>query len=67
MQMALERAIKAQPEVETMFSRTGTAEAAVDPMPPNISDSVIVLKDRKDWPDSSLEKEELIARITAKR
>ena len=46
-----------------MFSRTGTAEAAVDPMPPNISDSVIVLKDRRDWPDSSLEKEELIARI----
>ncbi|AQR60555.1 cation transporter [Brevundimonas sp. LM2] len=63
MQMALERAIKAQPEVETMFSRTGTAEAAVDPMPPNISDSVIVLKDRKDWPDPSLEKEELIERI----
>jgi cobalt-zinc-cadmium resistance protein CzcA len=63
MQMALERAIKAQPEVETMFSRTGTAEAAVDPMPPNISDSVIVLKDRKDWPDQSLEKEELIERI----
>src|SRR5690606_35750822 len=31
MQMALERAITAQPEVETMFSRTGTAEAAVDP------------------------------------
>ncbi|NEX91140.1 CusA/CzcA family heavy metal efflux RND transporter [Caulobacter sp. 17J65-9] len=63
MQMALERAIKAQPEVETMFSRTGTAEAAVDPMPPNISDSVIVLKDRKDWPDPKLEKEELIERI----
>ena len=63
MQMALERAIKAQPEVETMFSRTGTAEAAVDPMPPNISDSVIVLKDRKDWPDPGLEKEALIERI----
>jgi cobalt-zinc-cadmium resistance protein CzcA len=63
MQMALERAIKAQPEVETMFSRTGTAEAAVDPMPPNISDSVIVLKDRKDWPDQNLKKEELIERI----
>jgi len=65
MQMALERALKAQPEVETMFSRTGTAEAAVDPMPPNISDSVIVLKDRKDWPDPSLEKEELIERLEA--
>ena len=63
MQMALERAISAQPEVETMFSRTGTAEAAVDPMPPNISDSVIVLKDRKDWPDQSVSKEELIERI----
>jgi len=63
MQMALERAISAQPEVETMFSRTGTAEAAVDPMPPNISDSVIVLKDRKDWPDQGLEKEALIERI----
>ena len=63
MQMALERAITAQPEVETMFSRTGTAEAAVDPMPPNISDSVIVLKDRKDWPDPGLEKEALIERL----
>ena len=63
MQMALERAITAQPEVDTMFSRTGTAEAAVDPMPPNISDSVIVLKDRKDWPDPGLEKEALIERL----
>ncbi|MBP7703704.1 MAG: CusA/CzcA family heavy metal efflux RND transporter [Caulobacter sp.] len=63
MQMALEKAIKAQPEVETMFSRTGTAEAAVDPMPPNISDSVIVLKDRKDWPNPKLSKEDLIARL----
>src|SRR5690606_24417461 len=63
MQMALERAIKAQPEVKTVFSRTGTAEAAVDPMPPNISDAVIVLKKRKEWPDPRLPKEELIARI----
>lgn len=63
MQMALERAIETQPEVETVFSRTGTAEAAVDPMPPNISDAVIILKDRKDWPNSKLKKEDLIARI----
>ena len=65
MQMALERAIKAQPEVETIFSRTGTAEAAVDPMPPNISDAVIVLKDRKDWPDPKLSKDHLLARLEA--
>ncbi|MFK4056623.1 efflux RND transporter permease subunit [Brevundimonas sp. NPDC046655] len=63
MQMALERTIKAQPEVETVFSRTGTAEAAVDPMPANISDAVIILKDRKDWLDPKLSKEDLIARI----
>ena len=63
MQMALERVIKAQPEVETVFSRTGTAEAAVDPMPPNISDGVIILKDRKAWPDPKLDKEALIERL----
>ncbi|MFN3377743.1 MAG: efflux RND transporter permease subunit, partial [Burkholderiaceae bacterium] len=63
MQMALERVITAQPEVETVFSRTGTAEAAVDPMPRNISDSVIILKDRGEWPDPGLEKEALIERI----
>ena len=63
MQMAIERAIAAQPEVKTIFARTGTAEAAVDPMPPNISDAVIILKDHKEWPDPRLEKEELIARF----
>jgi len=63
MQMALERTLKAHPEVKTVFSRTGTAEAAVDPMPPNISDAVIVLKDRKEWPDPRLPKENLIARF----
>ncbi|MGH7021084.1 MAG: efflux RND transporter permease subunit, partial [Brevundimonas sp.] len=63
MQMALERVITAQPEVETVFSRTGTAEAAVDPMPPNISDGVIILKDRKAWPDPKLDKEALIERL----
>ncbi|HAY05057.1 MAG TPA: CusA/CzcA family heavy metal efflux RND transporter [Hyphomonas sp.] len=63
MQTALERAILEMPEVETVFARTGTAEAAIDPMPPNISDAVIKLKDRKEWPDPKLPKEELIERI----
>ena len=65
MQMVLERAIKAQPEVKTIFARTGTAAAAVDPMPPNISDAVIVLKDRQDWPDPRLSKADLIGRLEA--
>ncbi|MDV0438448.1 efflux RND transporter permease subunit [Xanthomonas sacchari] len=65
MQLALEQAIATQPEVATVFSRTGTAEAAIDPMPTNISDSVIVLKPRKDWPDPALDKERLVARLEA--
>lgn len=63
MQLALEKAIATQPEVATVFSRTGTAEAAIDPMPTNVSDSVIVLKPRKDWPDPTLGKEQLVARL----
>ena len=63
MQLALEKAIAQQPEVETVFSRPGTAEAAIDPMPTNISDSVIVLKPRADWPDPKLGKEALVARF----
>lgn len=63
MQLALERVMAQQPEVQTVFSRTGTAEAAVDPMPTNISDSVIVLKPRAEWPDPRLDKEGLIARL----
>ena len=63
MQQALEKAITSEPEVKTIFSRTGTAEAAIDPMPTNISDSVIVLKPKTEWPDSSLDKEALIGRL----
>ncbi|EIO9964840.1 efflux RND transporter permease subunit, partial [Listeria monocytogenes] len=42
MQQRLERSILDQvPEVERVFARTGTAEIAADPMPPNISDSYV--------------------------
>ena len=37
MQLSLEKIVAAEPEVKTVFSRTGTAEAAIDPMPANIS------------------------------
>lgn len=65
MQLALEKAITSEPEVETIFSRTGTAEAALDPMPVNISDSVIVLKPESEWPDPSLAKDALISRLAS--
>ncbi|MFC7378841.1 efflux RND transporter permease subunit [Brevundimonas sp. GCM10030266] len=63
MQFRVETTLKAMPEVERVFTRTGTAEVASDPMPPSISDTFVMLKDRKDWPDPSLPKAELVARM----
>ena len=63
MQFRVERAISAIPEVKFVFSKTGTAELASDPMPPNISDTFIIMKDRKDWVDPKLSKAELVGRI----
>jgi len=63
MQFQLERAVKDLPEVKTYFSRVGTAEVATDPMPPNISDGYVMLKERKDWPDPSKAKAELAEEI----
>ena len=63
MQFQLERALKDMPEVKTFFSRVGTAEVATDPMPPNISDGYVMLKERKDWPDPNKSKAELAEEI----
>ena len=63
MQLRVERALSALPEVRFVFSKTGTAELASDPMPPNISDSFIIMKDRKDWPDPRLTKADLTAKV----
>lgn len=65
MQFRVETTLKAMPEVERVFTRTGTAEVASDPMPPSISDTFVMLKDRKDWPDPSLPKAELVERMEA--
>ncbi|AVI87177.1 MULTISPECIES: CusA/CzcA family heavy metal efflux RND transporter [Pseudomonas] len=62
MQQRLEKAvIEKVPEVERMFARTGTAEIAADPMPPNISDSYVMLKPQSEWPDPGKSREALIA------
>jgi cobalt-zinc-cadmium resistance protein CzcA len=63
MQFRVERALKQMPEVERVFTRTGTAEVATDPMPPSISDTFVMLKDRKDWPDPREPKEDLVERM----
>lgn len=65
MQFEVEKTASAFPEVAYAFSKTGTAEVASDPMPPNVSDTFVILKPRHEWPDPSLPKEDLIARIQA--
>jgi cobalt-zinc-cadmium resistance protein CzcA len=66
MQLQVERAIAGFPEVELVFSKTGTAEVATDPMPGNVSDAFVILKPREQWPDPSKDKAELIAEVEAK-
>ena len=66
MQRSVERAVTSLPEVKLMFSKTGTAEVATDPMPPNISDGFVILKEKADWPAGVTTKSDVIARIEAK-
>lgn len=66
MQFQLERALKDMPEVKTFFSRVGTAEVATDPMPPNISDGYVMLKNREEWPDPEKTKADLMEELEMK-
>ncbi|NOT31773.1 MAG: CusA/CzcA family heavy metal efflux RND transporter, partial [Planctomycetes bacterium] len=56
MQLEVESIVSGFPEVAFVFSKTGTAEMASDPMPPNVSDTFIILKPREEWPDPDLDK-----------
>lgn len=63
MQFRIEKAIGQFKEVAFIYSKTGTAEMASDPMPANASDTFIIFKPRKEWPDPSLSKSEIVSRI----
>ncbi|MBD8641445.1 efflux RND transporter permease subunit [Sphingomonas sp. CFBP 13733] len=63
MQFQVEKMLARQPEVRFAFSRTGTSEIASDPMPPNATDTFVILKPRARWPDPALAKAELVERI----
>ncbi len=69
MQLALEAKIAQVPEVERVFSKIGTPEVATDPMPPNVADTFIMLKERHLWPqptDTKADVEQRIRAIVAK-
>lgn len=47
--MLASRIIKSFPEVKEVIGRTGSAEIPTDPMPPEATDLIVVLKDKKEW------------------
>ncbi|HJV76486.1 MAG TPA: CusA/CzcA family heavy metal efflux RND transporter [Noviherbaspirillum sp.] len=64
MQQQLERKLKEKfPEIDRVFARTGTAEIAADPMPPNISDGYIMLKPESQWPQPKKTRDELLEAV----
>ncbi len=65
MQEVLEQRLKQFPQVDSVFAKIGTPEVATDPMPPNVADTFLILKPRKDWPNPALPKSELIKQIEA--
>lgn len=46
------RILKGFPEVKEVIAKTGSAEVPTDPMPPEGTDLMIILKDRKEWKHS---------------
>ena len=66
MQQQIERTLKEKfPEILRVFARTGTAEIASDPMPPNISDAYVMLKPEADWPEPKRTRQELVEAVQA--
>ncbi|KTD42301.1 CusA/CzcA family heavy metal efflux RND transporter [Legionella parisiensis] len=63
MQDLVEQRIRQFPEVSVVFSKLGTAEVATDPMPPNVADTFIMLKPRKEWPNPKKTKPALMQEI----
>ena len=63
MQKLLESKIMAYQQVQTVFAKTGTAEVATDAMPPNVTDTFVMLKPKEFWPDPSLSKQDFVAML----
>ncbi len=63
MQHVLEERIKTFPEVERVFAKIGTADIATDPMPPSVADVYVMMKPRKQWPDPSKRREEVLRKF----
>lgn len=47
--MLAERMLKKFPEVKMVIGKTGAADIATDPMPPEASDLMVIMKPKKQW------------------
>jgi heavy metal efflux system protein len=63
MQKRLEQVIMQYPQVNTVFAKTGTAEVATDAMPPNVTDTFVMLKPIDEWPNPALSKTEFVEQL----
>jgi cobalt-zinc-cadmium resistance protein CzcA len=63
MQQLLESVIRELPEIKHVFSKIGTAEVATDPIPPNVADTILILKPRTDWPNPDKSRESFIEEL----
>ncbi len=63
MQKQVESRLLQFAEVDTVFSKIGTAEVAADPMPPSVADTFIMMKPRKQWPDPRKPRAQLLAEL----
>ncbi len=50
LQEITDQIIQQFPQVDYVFSRLGTADAATDPMPIGLTDTFIMLKPKREWP-----------------
>ena len=63
MQKRLEQVIMQYPQVSTVFAKTGTAEVATDAMPPNVTDTFVMLKPIDQWPNPALSKAKFVEQL----
>ena len=63
MQRQMNVELAKHPEVERVFARTGTNDAATDPMSPGETDVFLMLKPHEQWPDPNKSRQELLAGI----
>lgn len=66
MQHSVEEKLTEIPEIQSTYSKIGTAEIANDPMPPNVADGFVIVKPRSEWPDPKKPKQQLVEEIEEK-